>query len=71
MSQARPPLFSGLVLGVEELGGSSDWMQNIRDSQIPCWPESQCSGCCCFSGFSLTSPTVPVSVTWMWQMEGA
>lgn len=40
----RPRLFSGLVLGVEELGGSSQGMQNIRDSQVPCWPEAQCSG---------------------------
>lgn len=44
VSQARPWLFSGLVLGVEELGGFTDGMQNIRDSQIPCWPKSQCSG---------------------------
>lgn len=44
MSQAWPRLFSGLMLGVEELGGFTDGMQNIRDSQILCWPESQCSG---------------------------
>lgn len=44
MSQLRPQPFSGLVPGVEELGGSTAEMQDLRDSQIPSWPESQCSG---------------------------
>lgn len=40
----RPWLFSGPVLGVEELGGSPQGMQDIRDSRAPRWPASQCSG---------------------------
>lgn len=40
MSQLQPWLFSGFMLGVEELGGSAAGMQDLRDSRIPSWPES-------------------------------